>query len=154
MKKILLFTITLAVLMLTFGCGKNNSPQNFYDMNATINGAYNFKADGPSKAYITGSASGGMEYTDLFGKTNDGKVIQIRLISASGIPLPRGVSIPVNTGQMLAYYYPNGFDSTYTYGVTGSVVLNAVSPSYQGSFSFTCSDSTRITAGTFNIKAP
>ena len=154
MKNIIAITAILFTMLAMQACDKgSNSPALFYSMNAVV-GTDSFNADGPSKAYINGTASGGIEYTDLWGKASNGKVINIRLISSPGVPLPRGASIPVNNGQVLVYYYPRGFDSSFIYGVYGSVVLSAVSPSYIGTFNFTCADSTQVTNGTFNIKAP
>jgi len=145
--------IAASLLLIAAACKRgSNSPGVFYTMTATIDSAA-FRADGPSKAYITGTAASGLENTDLYGKADDGKVIQLTLMTTPGTPIPRGASIPVNTAQAMARYYPNGFSGSFILAVAGSITLNAISPNYEGTFSFTCADSTHITGGKFTIKA-
>ncbi len=153
MNKTIAVIITSLILIASACKRGSNSPGSFYTMTATVD-TVAFKADGPSKAYITGSAASGLENTDLYGKADDGKVIQLTLMTTPGTPIPRGASIPVNTAQAMARYYPNGFTGSFVLAVTGSITLNAIAPNYEGTFSFTCADSTHITAGKFTIKAP
>ena len=36
----------------------------------------------------------------------------------------------------------------------GVITLTSISPNFEGTFSFTCVDSTKVTGGTFSTKAP
>ena len=153
-KLITITTILLVSVIIMSGCKKSSSSSNSssgsYYMKASI-GTYSFDAEGASKAYSGGSSSGGTDYIYIYGKVNDGKTIKITLMTATGVPLTTG-TLPIASGNAAAYYYPYGYDSTYTYALSGSVILTAISPNYVGTINFTCADSTQVTNGSFSIK--
>ena len=148
-----LITIILVSVTIITGCSKNsNSTAGLYYMKATIS-ATSFSAEGLSKVYQTSSSSSGLNLTYIFGKSSIGSAIKLILITNSGTALSTG-TIPINSGGLAAaYYYPKGLDSAYIIGTAGSIVLTALVPNIQGTFNFTCADSTQVTNGSFSVLA-
>jgi hypothetical protein len=149
------FGIISAIIMtglLIQGCSKSsNTNNNNYYMKATV-GSTAFSAQGLSKVYQTSSYSGGINLTYITGKADNGQVIKITLITNSGTSLSTG-TIPLNNGAATADYFPKGLDSSYTNTASGAVIITALAPNIQGSFSFTCADSTVVSNGTFSVLA-
>lgn len=134
------------------GCKKSSSTPSPYYMKATI-GTYHFDAEGDSKAYLTSSSSGGINLVYINGETTDGKILKLTLVSSSGT-ISAGTTVAVGAGDAQGYYYPMGIGSSFTYGISGTITISAVSPNYQGTFSFLCADSTVVANGSFLVKAP
>ncbi len=152
--KILSYVIAVFILFIaSMGCNKssNNTPATTDStfMKATI-GSTAFSVSGQSAAYATGSSSGGINMLYINGVSAAGKVIKIVLIDNTGIG-----SVSLDTGSGAAYYYASGgFGGTYSYATSGTVNLTSLSPNIKGTFSFTTTDSTVVTGGSFFVKAP
>lgn len=152
MKTLLTITAILFSLLIMTGCQKgSNGTAGLYYMRAMVN-TDSFDAEGVSNSYLTTSSSAGLNYTYLAGKASDGSAIKITLVTNSGIALAVGIT-PFNTGYAQADFYAKGFAGAYTNAVSGSINLTNISPNLEGTFTFTCADSTRVKNGSFSIKA-
>ena len=112
---------------------------------------------------MTATVNGGSWVADewLGTKTADGITIQGTLHYSSGdysniaIYFPKGY--PAGTYDLSAAhasYIPHNYSSTILLSVYGTASIISVSPNVMGTFSFTCSDSTKVEQGTFSVKTP
>ena len=142
-----LSTLAIAVITMftcSFSCNKNN---NLGYMTATVNGS-------------TWTAN-----ESLATQTTEGVTIQGTLHSSSGdysnvaLYLPRNYSTGTyvfdsNINTAYASYIAHNYDNNISLAHIGTVNVTSVKPNITGTFSFTCTDSTKIENGTFSIKAP
>jgi len=144
MKQLLLIT-SLFVFLFTcsFSCNKSHNNH----MSAKVSGA----------EWLATEA--------LATHTTEGVTLQGTLHYSSGdysniaVYLPRGYTTGtynIDTAMTSAHgtYIPHAYDNSINLAVSGTVVVNSVSPNIQGTFTFVCADSTIIEQGNFSMKAP
>ena len=151
-KNITLLAIAILGMVAFFSCKKsdNNNANNINvngSMTATI-GTTAFKAPYcDATVYdtlftVTGSTSDtGITYPYIILSVTDYKGIGTYTI-------PGGSD---RNGNVATVYYT---DSTGAQSVYGTVSITAITPNIVGTFSFTCSDSTKVTNGTFSAPSP
>jgi hypothetical protein len=149
MKRFITISTLILCLAVITGCSKNSTTNQYY-VKATVNGTV-FDAEGLSKAFMTTSTSGGLNYTYLAGKADNGQVIRLSLITTTGANLGLG-TVSINSGVAAADYYPKGLDSSYTNAQSGTITITTLQPNIEGTFNFICADSTHVLGGTFSIK--
>ena len=145
MKKILMIAAIAGVGLATFsGCSKSSSSSPSESMTAKINGA-NY-----SNSNVTATISGpSMSVSSSTGVTTiTYPFVTFGVFNYTGV----GTYTANSSGGMNVF----GIDSSTTaalVGAYGTVVVSSASSSYiSGTFSFTCSDSTKVTSGTFTAK--
>jgi len=151
MKALVAIAVIFTLFIVAPGCkkGSNSTLGNYY-MKATVSGD-TFDAEGLSKAYFSASYSGGINYSYISGKADDGRFIKLTLVANPNIPIVVG-TYPINAATATADYYPKGLDSSYSNAVSGSIVLTSIAPNYEGTFNFICADSTHVDNGTFVVR--
>ena len=135
--------IVLFALIVTcsFSCSKN---QYMGYMNATVNGS----------SWNTGEV--------IATKTTEGLTIQGTLtgtMSNIAVSLPRNYSTgtyTIDSSNLNAHgsYVAHSYDNTILLARSGTVTVKSLSPYVEGTFSFVCTDSTKIENGSFSVKAP
>ena len=87
------------------------------------------------------------------------------ILAVAGVT-PANASITLNIIQYAngtGTFQCDGTHATILYGPApgtalggshGVITLTSISPNFEGTFSFTCNDSTKVTSGTFLVKAP
>jgi len=148
MKKILTIAAIAMIGLLTFaGCSKKSSSGPSYYMKATLgSSAYN-----AGNCIASSNGAGGLTITGLGGSSTS--------------PTPPYVSVEIVTWSNAAGTF--NFDSTMTTNFaqyilsdttskiskSGSVIVNTVSSTVvTGTFTFTCTDGTVVSGGTFSAK--
>jgi len=155
MRVILSIVIALAIAITFHSCSKsantNTAQADSAYMKATIQGLP-FSATGASGAYAGSVSSGGVTTLTIYGVAANGQAVTIALINSTG-----GGITQFATGNGSADYYPSGgLQGSYSYAVSGSVNISAISPNLVGTFSFKTSDipSETIANGSFSVPAP
>jgi hypothetical protein len=138
-----LLYLCVFLLVCSFSCKKQSD--NGY-MNATLNGG-SWAAD---------------EY--LGTRTAEGLTIQGCQHYSSGDYSNIGITLPLNYavgtyniesgGPAHASYTPHTYSNTIQLASYGTVTLTSVAPYVIGTFSFTCSDSTKVENGRFSVVRP
>ncbi|MCW3123499.1 MAG: hypothetical protein JWQ38_2991 [Flavipsychrobacter sp.] len=143
MKKI--FTsIAMLVSMIAFtGCEKKSDTTKTTTASMTANaGGHSFATSG---TMITADVqSGTMNVTGSITATQESIILIVdKTPPATG-------SYPIKDFTIATY----GIGGVPKAGLYGTITFTSISPDWEGTFSFTCTDSTKITDGKFKIKAP
>lgn len=139
-QKVVLITIALAGMTLFSGCKKTGSTSG--TIKATINGV-----DFSTNHCIVHSGSHLAVDGGSYRSTPPSAYIMLDIYHYTG----------VGTYNITDSTVGAAVDSSATVipiAIYGTVVVTATSPNIVGTFSFTCADSTKVTNGSFNVKAP
>jgi hypothetical protein len=148
MKRFLTIASALFIGIATLSsCGANNGTIVYPNsLTATVGGVISFTSSG---RYI--SATKTNNTLNISAITTGNSTIAFTVpsfsntvgaLSINSIGLPAGASFDSLAG------------SAALIASTGTITFTSVSPYLEGTFSFVCSDSTKISGGTFKIKAP
>ncbi|MFI5195633.1 MAG: hypothetical protein ACHQD8_00960 [Chitinophagales bacterium] len=150
MKRFLTIAAALmtGIATLTFtGCGTNNTIAVYPNaMTATIKGVLAFSASGSN---ISVTKTNGTLI--IFATATSKSKITITIPQFSATPGTMAIN---NIGLPACATYDSLGHGTALLASTGTITFTTVSPYLEGTFSFVCSDSTKITEGTFKTKAP
>lgn len=146
MKKTFMTITLMASLMMIASCTKkSDSKTTTTTTTATMTanvGGHTFSTSG---TMITADVqAGGMNVTGSIAATKESIILSVD-------------KSPASTGT---YLIKDFTIATYQMGLDvkaakyGTIIFTSISPNWEGTFSFTCEDSTKITDGKFSIKAP
>jgi hypothetical protein len=141
-------TLVLGISIFIFtGCGGSGGTVVYPNsMTATIAGVLAFSASG---SYIDATKTNGT--LNITATTTSGSRITM---TVPGYAATAGTLAINNIGVPVGATYDSLSGGTALLASSGTVTFVTVSPYLEGTFSFVCSDSTKVTAGTFKIKAP
>ena len=150
MKRLLTIAATLmiGIVTVTFtGCGSSSTIAVYPNtMTATIKGVLAFSASGSN---INVSKTNGTLNISATATSKSKITITIPSYAATlGTFAINDIGLPVGAS------YDSLGNGTLLLASTGTITFITVSPYLQGTFSFVCSDSTKITSGAFKTKAP
>ena len=150
MKRLLTIAATLltGIIIFTFtSCGNHTGTVVYPNsMTATIKGVLAFSASG---SYIGATKTNG---TLNISATTTSKA---KITMTIPVFSPAGGTLAINyIGLPAGATYDSLGNGSALLASTGTVTFTAVTPYLEGTFSFVCSDSTKITSGVFKIKAP
>ena len=129
------------------GCGSSSGTVVYPNsVTATVAGVLAFSASGSNvtagttNGTLNISAATATNSKIMFSIPANGDTIGTLAVNYIGLPAGASYDSLASTSALLAS--------------TGTITFTAVSPYLEGTFSFTCTDSTKITSGAFKIKAP
>lgn len=146
MKKSFMVILLTASFSSFFGCKKSSSNSSTtgsstYYIKATI-GSTNFSA--------AGKDVGATYTTDIFNFVGNTPTQMIQLGIFDTV-VTVGSDVPLDNISGVANYFENGSPHASSYG---TIHITSATPNIQGTFSFTCTDSTKVTNGTFSVMHP
>jgi hypothetical protein len=147
-KNVTLLSIALLGMVAFFSCKKSDNNNNNHAMTATINSAafkspLCYAAISDSVMTITASSN-----SSTLAFPN----ISLVISNFSGAGTYTIGSI--NGGTFTTSAVIDSTDTSGIQSIYGTISITATSPNVVGTFSFTCSDSTKVTSGAFNAASP
>lgn len=147
MKKLFFTSLVFAAFTLVVSsCSKSSdssSSSSSYSMTATVNGS----AWSATNVTATENTIGGNDNLSITGLTSSNSTITLSIIGYSS-PTTYSIS-PGSNGGMYSVSGTSGL----TASISGSITITSkTTTAVQGTFSFTCMDSTKVTSGTFTAK--
>jgi len=144
MKKLLAFSSIAMIAMSVFsGCSKSSSGSSYF-MKETIAGksySSTYCAAGSSSGYVTIAGSSGTSLTYPY----------VTLTLANYNKTTGTFTLDTTLTGSFAEY--NKDASTVVLAKSGSVTITSASPNIVGTFSFTCTDGTVVSGGSFTAKS-
>jgi len=148
MKKLVTSIAMLAGIVAFTGCTKKSDTSKTPTTTTTTAtmtanaGGHTFSASG---IMVTADVqAGGMNVTGSIAASSEAIILSVD-------KTPPAVGTYPISGFTIASY---GIGGTTKGGVYGTISFTSISPDWEGTFSFTCDDSTKVTDGKFKIKAP
>ncbi|MBS1529305.1 MAG: hypothetical protein JSU01_03265 [Bacteroidetes bacterium] len=146
MKNALIVFLLIVTIFPFAGCKKSSS-----NSSSSGSSTYYIKATIGSTDFSAGGADAGATYTydiyNIFGATST-QTVQLGIFDTV---ITTGSDIPLDNISGVGNYLANGNPHASAYG---TIHITSVTPNIQGNFSFTCTDSTKVTNGTFSVKHP